>query len=58
MLWQTTGWRMEITVDVKDALYSQAREFAGPAMNDSDLVREARWEFVQVRGGQTSGRLT
>lgn len=46
---------MRITVTIDDALYEQAREYAGPSINTpSDLLNEAVKTFVQV---QTARRL-
>lgn len=43
---------MRTTVTIDDALYERALEVADPAMDKSDLFREAIKTFVRVQAGK------
>ena len=43
---------MRTTVTIDDALYERALEVADPAMDKSDLFREAIKTFVRVQSGK------
>ena len=43
---------LQTTVVIEDALYQQALELADPAMDRSELFREALKTFVRVRVGK------
>jgi Arc/MetJ family transcription regulator len=43
---------MRTTVTIDDELYSKALELADPAMDKSDLFREAIKTFIRVRAAQ------
>jgi hypothetical protein len=43
---------MRTTVTIEDSLYEQALKVADPAMDKSDLFREAIKTFVRVQAGK------
>ena len=43
---------MKITVTIEDALYEKALEFADPAMDHSDVIREAIQTFIRVKASK------
>jgi len=43
---------MKILVSIEDALYEKALEFADPAMDDSDLIREAIKTFIRMKASK------
>ncbi|WP_137938825.1 type II toxin-antitoxin system VapB family antitoxin [Chitinivorax sp. B] len=45
---------MQITITIDDALYEQALELAGPAMDKADLIQAALKTFIHI---QTAKRL-
>ena len=49
---------MRTTVTIEDALYRQALEVADPAMDKSDLFREAIKTFVRVQSAKRLAALS
>ena len=43
---------MKITVTIEDALYERALEFADPAMDHSDVIREAIKTFIRIKASK------
>ena len=43
---------MKITLTIEDALYEKALEFADPAMDHSDVIREAIQTFIRVKASK------